>query len=146
MHLERHSFQSSDFDMSRKQNSIDSIVSSTIFNIITLVIIATTCIQVIWIHFAVRLRVAYLFGTSCESNTLFRLSVCRIPHVSNIVVDVFYRLARAGSVLVGLCCCGGTIHLVHWLYDSCNSNVHFSNMNAMCRLPFSSTRQKQLNL
>lgn len=45
MHLERHSFQSSDFDMSRKQNSIDSIVSSAIFNIITLVIIATTCIQ-----------------------------------------------------------------------------------------------------
>lgn len=32
-------------------------------------------------HSGVRLRVAYLFGTSCGSNTLFRLSSRRIPHV-----------------------------------------------------------------
>lgn len=56
---------------------------------IALVIISTSCIKLMWIYLEVRLRVAYLFGTSCESNTLFRLSLCRIPAVFNLVVDVF---------------------------------------------------------
>lgn len=43
--------------------------------------------------FSVRLRVAYLFGTSCGSNTLFRLSLRRrIPHVLNLLVVILLCL------------------------------------------------------
>lgn len=102
--------------------------------------------------FSVRLRVAYLFGTSCGSNTLFRLSLRRrIPHVWIFwllfcsVSGLMLQPRRVSFHLIH----AHTIYICRILYDSpiaFDWNVHFARFEryfkCIAKAFWSSTKAK----